>query len=189
MQIADFIAARTGRSLGELFMGPDPLCALSQDADGTVRIDHWDETHGKRPTKAEIAEALAAPPSLDRLKAALKIDIDRAAETERRKYLTPGEGQAMTYQEKAREVEAYRAASDQKESDYPFLMAGIGVNGSTLAEVVDTVEARRDLWVQMGSAIENRRELAKLAVDQAETEEDAKAAAIVDWPVPPEPEA
>ena len=187
MQIADFIAARTRRPLGELFMGPDPLCALSQDAKGVVRIDRWDDALGPRPTPEELAEALAAPPPLGRLKAALKISIDAEAEIERQKYLTPGEGQAMTYQEKAREVEAYRAASDPKESDYPFLMAGIGVNGSTLAEVVDTVEARRDLWVQLGSAIEQKRELAKLAVDQATSEDEAKAAATVDWPVPPEP--
>ena len=189
MQIADFIAAWTGRSLGELFMGSDPLCELSQNADGTVRIDRWDEALGPEPTPKELAEALAAPPPLDGLKAALKISIDAAAEAERQKYLTPGEGQAMTYQEKAREVEAYRAATNPQDSDYPFLMAGIGVNGETLADVVDTVEARRDLWVRLGSAIEQKRELAKLAVDQSTSEDEARTATIVDWPVPPDPEA
>ena len=76
MQIADYLAERTGRSLGELFMGSNPLCDLSQDADETVRIVRWDDALGPRPTPEELATALAAPPSLDRLKAARGAEVN-----------------------------------------------------------------------------------------------------------------
>lgn len=177
MQLIDFIAERAGKTVAEVL----DRVSLADDGEGPY-IARWDASLGTKPTKTQIAAALEADMPLDRVKQQLKASIDAAAEAERQKYLTPGEGQAMTYQEKSKEVAAYRADPAPQESDYPFLMAGIGVNGSTLVEVVKTVEDRRAAWVTLGAGIERARELAKLAVDEATTEAAARAAADVTWP-------
>lgn len=50
---------------------------------------------------------------LERLKQWLKIQVDTSAETERMKYITPGHGQMMTYQQKVAEAQAFKATAIQ----------------------------------------------------------------------------
>lgn len=41
MQIADYIAHVTGKTLAELFAGPAPLVRLEQEIDGDITIAYW----------------------------------------------------------------------------------------------------------------------------------------------------
>lgn len=135
-------------------------------------------------TPQEEADRLAvfAVP-LEAIKAALKASIDSAAETERRKYITTGSGQAMTYMQKADEASRYLAASDPVPADYPLLAAEIGITAPTLAEVAAIVNAAFTQWQQIGAAIEAARLGTKAAIDAAATAEDAQtAASAVAWP-------
>lgn len=120
---------------------------------------------------------------LDAIKAELKADIDSCAEVERLKYITPGTGQAMTYQQKVAEAQAFKTATNQQPSDYPILSSEVGITADTLEEVVIIVLAAFAQWQQIGALIESIRLGAKRDIDAAEDE--ATARAIVDaivWP-------
>ena len=115
----------------------------------------------------------AMPPvDLQALKQQLKADIDAAAEVERHKYITPGSGQAMTYQAKA--TEAQRYADTGGAGVYPFLSREIGITGDTLADVASTVLAMHQQWLVMGAEIEQVRLEAKAQIDTAEDEAAAR---------------
>lgn len=125
------------------------------------------------------------PPPLDEVKADLKNHLDAAAETERLKYITPGAGQAMTYQQKAAEAAACLVDIDPDPADYPLLAAEIGITGATLTEVAQTVYDAHQTWRVIGAQIEAARLGGKAAIDAAETTEDAHTAFdAVAWPSP-----
>lgn len=102
----------------------------------------------------------------------------------------------MTYQEKVAQAMTYSkawfahlAAPDNvpevKMAEYPLLTASLGIDGDTLLEVAETVTFAYALWQQIGSAIEATRLLAKVAIDDAETAQEAQAIfdALI-WPTP-----
>lgn len=123
------------------------------------------------------------PEDLSSVKSALKQAVDAGAETERLKYITPGEGQAMTYQQKVTEAQAFKAAANPKAADYPILSSEVGITAPTLDEVADIVLAAFAQWQQIGAAIEAIRLGAKRDIGAAEDETSARA--IVDaiaWP-------
>jgi len=135
-------------------------------------------------------------PALDDVKDDLKQRIDTAAETERLKYITPGSGQAMTYQEKVAQAASYTKswlahtvdpdnAPEVNAAEYPLLAASLGIDGDTLLEVAETVTYAYALWQQIGAAIEATRLLAKIAIDDAADIEDAQSIfdALI-WPTP-----
>ncbi len=121
--------------------------------------------------------------SLSQLKVHLKAKIDAEAESERLKYITPGYGQAMTYQQKVDEARGFKAAANPQSGDYPVLSSEIGITGPTLAEVADTVLIAFSRWQLVGAAIESARLGAKRDIDGADNE--VMAQAVVDaivWP-------
>ncbi|GEM_PF-1696473 len=121
--------------------------------------------------------------TLATIKTALKVEVDRLAEVERLKYITPGTGQAMTYQQKVDEARALKAVSNPKPEDYPILASEVGITAPTLSEVADTVLAAYRQWQQIGAMIEAIRLGAKRDIDESTTE--AAARAVVDsvsWP-------
>lgn len=123
------------------------------------------------------------PISLFDVKAALKHEVDTNAETERLKYITPGNGQAMTYQQKVTEAQAFKTATYPQTSDYPILSSEVGITAETLDDVANVVLAAFAQWQQIGAMIESIRLGAKRDIDAAEDE--AAARAIVDaiiWP-------
>lgn len=122
--------------------------------------------------------------ALTRIKVELKAKVDSNAEIERLKYITAGDGQAMTYAQKAEEARLCLDAADPIPEDYPLLAAEIGITASTLVGVAQVVAAAYAQWLQIGAAIEAARLSAKKAISEAETVEDAQAAAeAVAWPV------
>lgn len=122
-------------------------------------------------------------PPIEDLRAAAKQSIDQRAEDERLKYLTPGIGQAMTYQQKADEALRYASAQAPNPADFPLLNAEVGITAPTLAEVAETVRAAFSQWLVIGSQIESVRLRAKASIEAAGTIEAVQEVmdAIV-WP-------
>ena len=124
----------------------------------------------------------------------LKASVDAAAEKERLRYITDGVGQSMTYAEKFNQAVDYSKKyaahqADPKnvtapvENEYPLLRASIGIDGSSMIEVAETVTYAFALWEKIGAAIEGIRLKAKAAIGDAKTEEEAQAVfASIKWP-------
>ncbi len=122
------------------------------------------------------------PVPLSDIKTALKAQVDAAAERERARYITPGAGQAMTYQAKADEARRLAADPSPDAADYPLLSAEVGITAPDLVAVGAVVLAAYQAWQVIGAAIEGARLGAKQAIDLAEDEATARAAAEVVWP-------
>lgn len=123
-----------------------------------------------------------APPKLEQIKAHLKAQVDAAAERERARYITPGAGQAMTYQAKADEARRLAGDPSPDPADYPLLSAEVGIAAPDLASVGAVVLAAHQAWQMIGAGIEAARLGAKQAIELAEDEVGARAAAEVVWP-------
>lgn len=122
------------------------------------------------------------PEDLDALKADLKAQVDAGAERERGRHITPGAGQAMTYQQKASEAVMLEDDPSPQPGAYPLLTAEVGITAPTLAEVGAIVRAAHSQWILLGAAIEAARLGAKKAIEEAGTPDAARAAAAVAWP-------
>lgn len=131
-------------------------------------------------------------PSLEEAKAAAIARVDAAAEKARLRYLTPGAGQALEYQQTEAEARAYRAAGYPAFDPelYPFIEAerqALLIATGTLpdaAATADEVIAQADAWRQAGSAIKELRRAAKLKIEQATTHAEIRAAEQIAWPSP-----
>lgn len=123
---------------------------------------------------------------LARFKEQRKAAIDAEAERQRLRWITPGAGQAMEYQQSATEAAAYFAAGHSEPpaaGTYPMLEASVGIDGETLADVASTVLAMHGQWQVIGSAIRGARLAAKQAIDIAATVAEAEAVRAI-WPNP-----
>jgi len=117
--------------------------------------------------------------------AAVKADAKRhtsnAAEQARAKYITPGSGKAMSYQQVA--AEAIRYGATNGAGSYPFLAARVSSgrypNLATAAAATQQIEVQ---WAAVGSAIDAAEDRAKLAIDAATTVDQVQAATVVTWP-------
>lgn len=113
--------------------------------------------------------------------------IDREAEEERLRHVTPGAGQAMEYQETAAEAFAFRGDTDPDPDHYPMLvaeqeaLAAVGVD-VPLQEIADQVLTERAAWSAMGAAIKATRRTAKLLVGAATTKAEIDAVFPIAWP-------
>lgn len=118
---------------------------------------------------------------LARLKEHRKAEIDAEAERQRLRWITPGAGQAMTYQQKS--AEALRLIDDPAPAveNYPMLAAEIGVTAPDLAGVGTIVRAAYQQWLLVGAAIETVRLAAKQAIDNAGTIADVEVVTPL-WP-------
>lgn len=175
-----------GQQVDPAAYGDDVDVIVVVDGFQLDRIGEWEPAEGE--TEADDPRPFARPIlDLTVVKAQIKAAIDGAAETERLKYITPGAGQAMTYQRKTEEARRLRAAIGAEEeivpADYPLLAATIGIDGNTIAEVADIVIGMDNAWAVIGGAIEATRLGAKAAVDAAQTEVEARAVTPI-WPQP-----
>ena len=160
----------------------------------------WPKNADGNETDEALAAVLVAnglqmfPPTLDETKESLKLKIDAAAEQERLKYITNGVGQSMTYQAKFEQAVDYSKKyathqADPKnvtapdENEFPLLQASIGIDGSSMIEVAETVTYAYAVWEKIGAAIEGIRLKAKAAIGEAKSEEAAQAVfASIKWP-------
>ncbi len=114
-----------------------------------------------------------------------KVMIDTQAELARRKFMTPGAGQAMEYL--ATEAEAEQAlvvpeGTVLPAGTFPFLDAEVTARGGTLREAALRVMAAAGLWRSVGGTIKALRLTGKDAVDAAGTVEGVWAATQITWP-------
>jgi hypothetical protein len=99
-----------------------------------------------------------------------KIAIDTKAEEVRLRYLTPGAGQAATYQEKAEEATDYVVAGYPADlTNYPFIEAEVLATGKTSTQAADDILAQKSAWITVGAQIERHRLAGKKDVDEALT--------------------
>jgi len=191
--------ARIYSSSKQAIVGKDDKdFAAWQDAGN--RPTPWPKNADGKETDEALAEVLAGyglrmfPPTLTDIKEALKVRVDEAAENERLKYITAGVGQSMTYTEKFNQAVDYSKkyaahTADPKnvtppdDNEYPLLQASIGIDGSSMIEVAETVTYAYAVWEKIGAAIEGIRLKAKAAIAEAKTEEAAQAVfASIKWP-------
>lgn len=123
----------------------------------------------------QIADALA------QLKSRLKTGIDAEAERQRLRWITPGAGQAMTYQAKAEEARRLVVDHDPQPGSYSLLAAEVGITAPSLAGVGAVVLAAYQQWLSIGGAIEAVRLAAKAAIENA-GDEAAALAVQATWP-------
>ncbi|UXM94324.1 hypothetical protein N5853_09410 [Bartonella sp. HY329] len=133
-------------------------------------------------------------PELEVVQKTLKQLVDENAEKARLKYITPGVGQSMTYQEKVNQAANYAKAyaahlkdpdsiKAPNENEYLLLKSSLGIDGDTLAEVAENITWAYALWEQVGAAIETIRLQTKASIDTATTVEQAQAIFdAVKWP-------
>ena len=117
---------------------------------------------------------------LDVIRSASLTGIDAQAELVRQSILTPGAGQAMTYQRKEAEARAWSLDND---TATPFLSAEAGAREMTIADLAVEVIQLADAWVAIGAAIEGLRMGAKAAIGRATNLGAIVAAGKVDWSV------
>ena len=139
---------------------------VSVDSGGFAMIDHAD------PKPEEEEE----PETLENMKTRLKTEINYDAEVERKKFITSGSGQAMTYMQKAEEAKRYLADPSPENSMYPLLSAEVGITASTIHDVASVVTAAHNRWQYAGAKIEGQRLRAKSAIESSTTIEGARQA-------------
>lgn len=130
-------------------------------------------------TASQLWDGGAWVPDLAALRARAAEQIDAEAEKVRSRFLTPGAGQALTYQRK--EAEA-RAVLDDTSASTPFLTAEAAAREMTVAALAAEVVAQADAWVIVGAAIEGLRMGAKAQIGAADTPEAIAEATTINWP-------
>lgn len=135
-----------------------------------------------------------ADPALAALKAELCAKVDDAAERERLRYITPGAGMILTYQEKFAqavaveqmgEAAANAMSENQRLLDFPILSASVGVEAATLWDCAVLVRERYTLFAQLANGIERTRLHGKAQIRAATTVQGVRAAyGAIAWPTP-----
>ena len=110
-------------------------------------------------------------PTYEEVQADAIQQIDATAERTRHRYITPGSGQALEYEQAFREAVDFQAAGypEADLADYPMLQAEAQATGRTGTVVCDEVLTLHAQWVAVGAAIRRERRAGKEAVRAAAT--------------------
>jgi len=149
----------------------------------TWRID-FDETATDEQREAAAGVLI----SFDRVRA-IKAEFIRKvnddAERVRQRYVTPGAGQAITYQEKYKQAEAVddlgQAAANaltpqQAAQQFPTLAASIGIEAETLWACAQLVVSRYEQFAELSGVIERIRLTGIKSISDASDAAAAQAA-------------
>lgn len=160
----------------------------------TWRPDYKDDaTEEDRAAVASYIAGLVDPAlSVEKKKAAR--EIDDAAENIRLRYITPGAGMALTYQEKFAQAQAVQAMGEEaanamsqadRELQFPTLSASVGIEAQTLWACAALVLERYTQFAALSFAIERARLSGKAAVAAASTVQGVQEAReAIAWPTP-----
>lgn len=122
------------------------------------------------------------PEPIESIRARARLMVDAEAEAARLRWITPGSGQAMVYQQKAAEARDHMSGGA---GPWPHLDAELGVTGTTLADVAARVLSQESVWRTASAEIEAIRLGAKRDIGQADTKDTVEAVvAAVAWPQP-----
>lgn len=143
--------------------------------------------------KAAAASVVAAFNPLTIHKSELRKKVDDDAERERLRYITPGAGMAMTYQEKKDQAVAVIAMGEAAANalpnngaqEFPTLSASVPVEASSLYAAAQVVIARYEAWAAISRGIELARMNGKKSISDASDAAAAQAAyEAITWPNP-----
>lgn len=150
-----------------------------------------------RIMKPELAvSADATGTTLEKFRAEMIAEVDRAAEACRQRFITVGFGQAMSYLTKAAEAQdcaakyaagTYSAQNPPPAGTYPILESevGAGLTGADAKAVADAVLAKRALWIGIDAQINGLRMAGKRDIAAAADVLAIRAiAAAIAWPSP-----
>lgn len=104
--------------------------------------------------------------------------IDAQAEAIRARFLTGGEGQALTYLAKQQEAQALAL---DPQAPAVILRAEAAALGMSVEQVAAEIRTAANTWTAAIAAIEAIRRLAKKQITEAENLSAMKSAATVDW--------
>lgn len=115
------------------------------------------------------------------LREAAKLKIDADAESYRLNFITPGNGQAMAYQQKFTEASAFLLDPTLTELEVPHVFAEVGITASSAYQVAQVIVNLQLMWQHVSATIERQRMAAKTAVDLANTPAAITSASMVTW--------
>lgn len=128
------------------------------------------------------------------VKKAYVLRVEQDAERERLKYITPGDGMMLTYQEKFAQaqgvLEMGEAAANaltqaEREAQFPTLSASVGIEGETLWACAQVVLEKYVQFAQVSMLIERSRLGGKKAIFNSGDEAAVVAAyEAITWPTP-----
>lgn len=159
---------------------------------GSLAGIEWVDQEQARPTDAEITAKIEEI-RLPLIKAGLSRRVDDDAERERLRYITPGAGMAMTYQEKKDQAVAVIAMGEAAANalpnngaqEFPTLSASVPVEASSLYAAAQVVIARYEAWAAISRGIELARMNGKKSISDASDAAAAQAAyEAITWPNP-----
>lgn len=120
--------------------------------------------------------------------------LDDDAERLRLRYVTPGAGMAMIYQEKFAQAQAVSAMGEtaanamtqaDREAQFPTLSASVGLEGATLWSCCQLVLQKYTQFAALSLHIERARLTGKARISQASTVDGVRTAyGAVAWPTP-----
>lgn len=127
------------------------------------------------------------------IKADLKRRVDFDAEQTRLKYITPGHGMALTYQEKHKQAEAVDDLGElaanalteaERNAQFPTLSASVGIEAATLWACAQLVIECYEQFDGLAHQIEKARLQGKKNISDASDAAAARAAyEAITWPV------
>ena len=181
--------------LAERFPGAVAGASIGLISDkSTWRIDYRDGAPDEAREEVAAYIAALADPALARAKAAAGAAIDAFAEAVRLRYITPGAGMAMTYQEKFAQAQGVVAMGEQaanamseaeRVEQFPTLAASVGIEAATVYDCAQLVLARYTAFAALSHTIERARLAGKAAVKSASTVQGVEEVArSVAWPTP-----
>jgi hypothetical protein len=134
--------------------------------------------------------AARAEAALAQAKAKASAHVDATAEAARLLYVTGGSGQALTYDQKLTQAEAFLALYPSPPSPapapsaWPLLASELGVTAPSLHGVASVIVATAAAWSSAAAEIETLRLGAKRAIEDATTVQEAWTLAAIAWPQP-----
>lgn len=143
------------------------------------------------PADPDVCEMLGLPDEhqpvdLVALEVAALAYVDSQAERQRQRFISPGDGQAMSYLRKADQAAAYLQAESPDDADYPWLAGEAAEIGMDVPSFARYVARQNDIWGAVGPVIERLKAATKAAVRMAAGAADAdqhsiRKAVITDW--------
>ncbi len=141
-----------------------------------------------------ITRTLSDPELTDERQAEFRDEVNRTAEEVRLQYITPGDGQAMSYREKLDEAKACLAAyateldfttANPSAGTYPLLESEVGIKGANAWKVAELVNSTFLAWKTAEATINNLRLQAAADLDAAATVGAARTLVeAINWPQP-----
>lgn len=117
------------------------------------------------------------------MKAAAQAAVSEDAESIRMRFITPGAGKALAYQEKAAQARAFLADVSPTQAKYPLIYAEVGITAENATAVATVIDGKYQQFRAIEAAIARVELGARKAIRDAAREEDVRAVlAGIAWP-------